>query len=90
MGGMRKPFDVSECPRIRKRSYKFAGQHHIVRYEDTRESKQQTVSRLLRCAQSGADAVQTSHPHAAIAPDQDIAGAPLVMPDEVQPRRVHR
>lgn len=40
MGGTRKPFDVSEYPRVRKRSYKFAGRRHIVRYADTKESKQ--------------------------------------------------
>lgn len=39
MGGTRKPFDVSEYPRVRMRAYKFAGKRHTVRYKDARESK---------------------------------------------------
>lgn len=37
MGGTRKPFDVSEYPRIRKRAYKFAGKRHTVDYDDVEE-----------------------------------------------------
>jgi uncharacterized cupin superfamily protein len=37
MGGTRKPFDVSEYPRIRKRAYKFAGKRHTVAYDDVEE-----------------------------------------------------
>ena len=39
MGGTRKPFDVSEYPRVRKRSYKFAGKRHTVEYDDIEESQ---------------------------------------------------
>lgn len=37
VGGTRKPFDVSEYPRLRKRAYKFAGKRHTVRYRDANE-----------------------------------------------------
>lgn len=37
MGGTRKPFDVSEYPRARVRSYKFAGKRNTVKYKDIRE-----------------------------------------------------
>jgi len=37
MGGTRKPFDVSDYPRVRKRTYKFAGKRHTVDYGDVEE-----------------------------------------------------
>ena len=36
VGGTRKPFDVSEYPRARKRAYKFAGERHTVDYDDVK------------------------------------------------------
>ena len=37
MGGTRQAFDVSEYPRIGKRTYKFAGKRHTVGYDDVEE-----------------------------------------------------
>ena len=37
LGGTRKGFDVSEYPRIKKRSYKFCGERHTVLYRDIRK-----------------------------------------------------
>ena len=37
MGGTRKPYDVSDYPRLRKRTYKFAGMRHTVDYDDVQE-----------------------------------------------------
>ena len=34
MGGTRKPFDVSEYPRLKKRTYKFCGERHTVLYRN--------------------------------------------------------
>jgi uncharacterized cupin superfamily protein len=36
VGGTRKPFDVSEYPRAKKRAYKFAGERHTVDYDDVK------------------------------------------------------
>ena len=37
MGGTRKPIDISEYPRSRKRTYKFAGRRHTVGFDATEE-----------------------------------------------------
>jgi uncharacterized cupin superfamily protein len=37
LGGTRKPIDISEYPRTRKRAYKFDGRRHLVRYGDVDE-----------------------------------------------------
>ena len=37
MGGTRKPIDISEYPRSRKRAYKFDGHRHTVKYKDVTE-----------------------------------------------------
>lgn len=38
MGGTRKPIDISEYPRSRKRTYKFDGRRHTVKFKDVKES----------------------------------------------------
>ena len=38
MGGTRKPIDISEYPRSRKRTYKFDGKRHTVKFKDVKES----------------------------------------------------
>ncbi len=37
LGGTRKPIDISEYPRAKKRAYKFHGRRHTVRFEDVEE-----------------------------------------------------
>ena len=37
LGGTRKPFDVTEYPRARKRAYKFAGKRHSVKFGDVKD-----------------------------------------------------
>ena len=37
MGGTRKPFDVSEYPRVKKRTYKFCGERHTVLYQNVQK-----------------------------------------------------
>ena len=37
MGGTRKPFDVSEYPRVRLRAYKFSGKRHTVKFINAKE-----------------------------------------------------
>jgi uncharacterized cupin superfamily protein len=37
MGGTRKPIDISEYPRSRKRAYKFDGKRHTVKFKDVKE-----------------------------------------------------
>ena len=37
LGGTRKPVDVSEYPRARKRAYKFHGRRHTVKFKDVEE-----------------------------------------------------
>ncbi len=37
LGGTRKGFDVSEYPRIRKRTYKFSGERHTVLYRNIKK-----------------------------------------------------
>ena len=36
LGGTRKPIDISEYPRSRKRAYKFSGLRHTVAYKDVK------------------------------------------------------
>ncbi len=38
MGGTRKAIDISEYPRSRKRTYKFDGRRHTVKFKDVKES----------------------------------------------------
>jgi uncharacterized cupin superfamily protein len=38
MGGTRKPIDITEYTRSRKRLYKFDGKRHMVRFKDVKES----------------------------------------------------
>ncbi len=38
MGGTRKPIDISEYPRSRKRTYKFDGRRHTAKFKDVKES----------------------------------------------------
>ena len=38
MGGTRKSIDISEYPRRRKRTYKFDGRRHTVKFKDVKES----------------------------------------------------
>ena len=37
LGGTRKPFDVTEYPRARKRAYKFSGKRHSAKFGDVTE-----------------------------------------------------
>ena len=37
LGGTRKPIDISEYPRAKKRAYKFHGKRHTVKFEDVEE-----------------------------------------------------
>jgi uncharacterized cupin superfamily protein len=37
LGGTRKPIDISEYPRNKKRAYKFQGKRHTVKFEDVEE-----------------------------------------------------
>ena len=37
LGGTRKPIDISEYPRSRKRAYKFDGRRHTVKFKDVKE-----------------------------------------------------
>ena len=39
MGGTRKAIDISEYPRSRKRTYKFDGRRHTVKFKDVEEGK---------------------------------------------------
>jgi len=38
LGGTRKPIDITEYPRSRKRGYKFDGRRHLVHFDDIDES----------------------------------------------------
>ena len=38
LGGTRKPVDICEYPRSRKRGYKFAGRRHLVKFGDADET----------------------------------------------------
>ena len=38
LGGTRKPYDVSEYPKIGKRAYKFSGRRHTVSIKNVKES----------------------------------------------------
>ena len=37
MGGTRKPFDVSEYPRVKIRSFRFAGKRNSIKFKDIKE-----------------------------------------------------